>query len=94
MPLLLPDTGRTAHALSWRKRERKKKQQSDAASQAASEVTVASSEVGAGEGGGWQSEISQRGRKKRAGVSRPETKMIWEKQSTREISLPLPPPQI
>ena len=31
-----------------------KKQQSDAASQAASEVTVASSEVGAGEGGGWQ----------------------------------------
>lgn len=69
MLMLLPGTGRTAHALLWKRKERgKKREQSDAAS----EVTVAPQELGAGERGSWQPGISQRGRKKSVGISRTE----------------------
>lgn len=50
------------------KGERENREQSDAAS----EVTVAPQELGAGERGSWQPGISQRGRKKSVGISRTE----------------------
>ena len=68
MLMLFPGTGRTAHALFWKKKKKRwgERQQSDAAS----EVMVAPPEVGAGERGRWQSEISQREKEKSVGISR------------------------